>query len=304
MRSNLLNAVLAARAKVDPGSLVGEASRSSRSLDRVWAALSQFERAQLEREVDGLAVRGVRAALLGGSEPLFYSGPLESAGSRVLAVCGPREAGADAVGLARRAAETAADTGVTVLTGDTEGLEAAASRAALDRGGLAVSVLAEGFTPASTRPAPGLVAVTPCAPGRPWSVESAMARNTTIAGLCTALVAICAGSTGATLDVGMRALAAGRPVLAVGATAGTRLLVDYGATAATDEVELAWWLQTRAGTHLGTGRPHGVTTTVAPAARPASTMRTDRVRGCEAATRPAAGSRPSRHRAAPAWSTG
>jgi hypothetical protein len=69
-----------------------------------------------------------------------------------------------------------------------------------------------------------------------------MACNATIARLCTLLVAICAGSTGATLDAGVRALAAGRPVLAVGATAGSRLLVAYGATAAVDEIELTWWL--------------------------------------------------------------
>ena len=301
MRSNILNAVLASRALVG-----GAGPRTSTSLDRVWTSLSQFERAQLEREADALTASGVRAALLGVADPLFYSGPLESAGAQVLAVCGPREADGEAIRLARRAAEAAAAAGVTVLSGDTDGLEAAALRAALDRGGLAVSVLAEGFTTAAARPEPGLVAVTPCAPGRRWSVESAMARNATIAGLCTALVAICAAGTGATLDAGMRALDAGRPVLALGPTAGTRLLVDYGATAATDEVELAWWLQTRTGTHLGTGRPHGVATPAVAAAsalgRAAGAVRTDRARSCEAVIRPAAG-RPTWHRTARRWST-
>jgi len=79
-------------------------------------------------------------------------------------------------------------------------------------------------------------------PGLPWSIDTAMARNATLAGLCTALVAVAAASTGTTVDAGQRALAAGKPVLAVGDTAGSRLLVDHGATPARDHVELAWWL--------------------------------------------------------------
>ena len=94
---------------------------------------------------------------------------------------------------------------------------------------------------------PRHVTVSPCAPGQPWSVDATLARNAVIAELCTALVAVAASGTGATLDAGMRALAAGKPVLAIGATSGSRLLVDYGATAASDELELAWWLNTRLG---------------------------------------------------------
>lgn len=263
-------------------------------MERLWSALSSFERAQLEREVDALSARGVRATLMGGVEPLFYLGPLESSGPRVLAVLGPREARPEAVSLARHAATAAAAAGLTVLSGDTEGLEAAALRAAVARGGLAVSVLAEGFAPTVERPEPGLVRVTPCAPTMRWSVESAMARNATIAGLCTAMIAVDAAGTGATLDAGMRALAAGRPVLAVGATAGCRLLVDYGATAATDEIELAWWLQQRAGTDLGTG--FGASLRHALGADSTTTLPhgavATRLRGCEAPVRTYAGSRP------------
>jgi DNA processing protein len=281
MCSNMLAAVLASR------SLGGSRPRSARSVDRLWAAMSPFERVQLEREVESLTTRGVRATLMGGVEPLFYLGPLESAGSRVLAVLGPREARPESVRLARHAATVAVASGTAVLSGDAGGLEAEALRSALDSGGLAISVLAEGFSSTVRRPERGLVRVTPCAPGMSWTVESAMARNATIAGLCTALVAVDAAGTGATLDAGMRALAAGRPVLAVGATAGSRLLVDYGAMAATDEVELAWWLQTRTGTDLGTGfgtgRPAAVDV-VAPAVTGVAVA--TRFRGCEVPVRP------------------
>lgn len=260
MCSNLLGAVLAAR------SLRGGCPpRGARSLDRLWAALSPFERAQLERDVATLTAHGVRATIGGGVEPLFYLGPLESCGPGVLAVLGPREARPEAVRLAGYAGAAAAVAGLTVLSGDTAGVEAAALRSALDRGGRAVSVLAEGFAPTPERPESGLVRVTPCAPGISWSIESAMARNATIAGLCTALVALDAAATGATLDAGMRALAAGRPVLALGATAGTRLLVDYGATAATDEIELMWWLQARTGSDLGTAARFPQAVDVVPA---------------------------------------
>jgi predicted Rossmann fold nucleotide-binding protein DprA/Smf involved in DNA uptake len=159
--------------------------------------------------------------------------------------------------VAEAAARWAAATGATVIAADTDGPERAAVRAALDAGGLAVSVLAEGIrraepsrgraveATAALSTGAAHVVLSPCAPEQPWSVDAAMACNATIARLCTALVAIRAGGTGATLDAGMRVLAAGRPVLAVGATAGSRLLVDYGATAAVDEVELMWWLGTR-----------------------------------------------------------
>jgi len=230
MRSNLGCAVLAART-----------GARRRSLDLVWAALSPAERAHLEREVDALDSDGVRAEWAGDT-PLFYAGPLESIGPRVLAVCGARELRQDGVRLAERAARGAVAAGATVIAGDTEGAETAAVATALRHGGLAVSVLAEGIRQAPSRPEAGLVTVSPSAPDQPWSVDAAMARNATIARMCTALVAIGAGGTGATLDAGMRALAAGRQVLAVGATAGSRLLVDYGATAALDEVELTWWL--------------------------------------------------------------
>lgn len=233
MRSNLEYALLASRTGTAPG---------HRTLDQLWKALSRFERAQLEREAAALAGAGVRVASVGGDWPLFHCGPYELLGEQLVAVCGPAQAPPDAVRLAEVTARAAVDRGAAVVTGDTAGPEAAAHAAAVAAGGLAVTVLAEGMAPAAGQ---RHVVVSRCAPGQPWSVDAAMARNATIADLCTTLVAVCAAGSGATIDAGMRALAAGRPVLAVGATPGSRLLVDYGAVAAVDEVELLWWLDTR-----------------------------------------------------------
>ncbi|HEY0637984.1 MAG TPA: DNA-processing protein DprA [Pseudonocardiaceae bacterium] len=251
MRSNMLDAVLASRT----------GARRGRSLDRVWAAMTPFERGYVERQVAAQRAAGVRCTLIGGTEPLFYSGPLADAGTRVLAVIGQRDGSGDAVRLAERAARSAATAGVTVLSGDGEGPERAALAAAVQAGGLAITVLAEGFgphgatSPSWVRHPVRLVSVTPCGPCQPWSMDTALARNATIAGLCTAMVVINPAGSGAVLDAAMRALAAGRPVLAVGQTPGAHLLVDYGAVPATDEIELAWWLHTRVGTRPRAPRP-------------------------------------------------
>lgn len=251
MRSIIESVLLAAR--------VGTAWRRG-SLERVWATLTPFERAKLAHEADDLSACGIQAAFSQSGEPVFYTGPYGSIGPRVLAVCGPSAASGcaasgTAVELAEQAARWAVGTGATVVASDIGGSDSAAVRAALDAGGLAISVLAEGFgdgTAGSADPhgqssgvAARHITLSPCAPGQPWSVDTAMACNATIAYLCTAMVAVDAANTGATLDAGMRALGAGRPVLAVGATPGSRLLVDYGSTAAIDEIELMWWLSTQ-----------------------------------------------------------
>lgn len=246
MRSSLIAAILATS--------TGAAPRP-RSLDLVWAALSPTQRMRFEREAARLASEGVQATPLAEGPPLFHTGLLGAVGRHVLAVCAAPGA-VSGVTLARRAAQVAVGRGVAVLAGDTDGPEAAAVQAALECGGYALSVLAQGIRLAPAAAAPGLVTVSPCAPDQPWSMDAAMARNAAVVRLCTALVAIGAGNTGATLDVAMRALVAGRPVLAVGATPGSRLLVDYGADAAADELELVWWLErlVLAASHQETGR--------------------------------------------------
>jgi DNA processing protein len=264
MRLNLVRAVFAAHG----GRRVNRLLRrhGPAELDRLMALMRPDERITFDRQADTLHASRVHAVLLGDAgyprvlaespdapAALFHAGPIELLGRPVLAVCGAHEGGGVGDGkliAAKTAARIAVDSGLAVVSGDLGGVGGAAVLGALRRGGTAGVVLAEVIGQGRRGDLPGGAALDPdrlviasqVPPGLPWSIDTAMARNATLAGLCTALVAVAAGSTGATIDAGQRALAAGKPVLAVGDTAGSRLLVDHGATPARDHVELAWWL--------------------------------------------------------------
>jgi predicted Rossmann fold nucleotide-binding protein DprA/Smf involved in DNA uptake len=260
MRSNLVKAILAARGGRRVGGLLRR--HGPTVLDRLMARMRPDERAAFDRQAGTLQAWRVRAVLLGdaGYPPtlagspdapaaLFHIGPIELLGRPALAVCGAHEGDDGELIAAKTAARIAVDSGLAIVSGDWGGVGGAAVLAALRHGGTAGVVLAE-VIGQRRHDLPGdpqvdsdrLVMVSQVPPGLPWSVDTAMARNATLAGLCTALVAVAAGSTGATIDAGQRVLAAGKPVLAVGDTPGSRLLVDHGATPARDHIELAWWL--------------------------------------------------------------
>src|SRR5215470_8438953 len=261
MRSNIARAILAARGGRRVNWLLRR--HGPAVLDRLMALMRPDERATFDRLAGTLQAWHVRAVLLGdaGYPPalaespdapaaLFHVGPIELLGRPVLAVCGAHEGADGELVAAKTAARIAADSGLAVVSGDRGGVGGAAVSPALRCGGTAGVVLAEvigqgwrGGLPGDAAPdSDRLVMVSQVPPGLPWSIDTAMARNATLAGLCTALVAVAAGSTGGTIDAGQRALAAGKPVLAVGDTAGSRMLVDHGATPARDHIELAWWL--------------------------------------------------------------
>jgi predicted Rossmann fold nucleotide-binding protein DprA/Smf involved in DNA uptake len=173
---------------------------------------------------------------------LCYRGPIELVGA-ALAICGPPDAGPAAFVVAREAARLAVLAGYAVASGSGRGVDIAVLNAAGQHGGVRVRVLAEGIRHSGREAdGPGSVVVSQFPPERPWSVGTALASNATLAGLCDAMVVVAAASVGSALDAGMRALALGRPVLAVGDTLGSRLLVDYGAAPARDALELGWWL--------------------------------------------------------------
>lgn len=244
MRSSLACAVMSTR----------YGSRAARLLCTYGrAALPSGQRVELDREVDQLTERGVEAVLLGDPgypsrlaacpappAALFYAGRIELVDRPTLAVSGAPEADGTALSLAAQAARLAVEAGMGVVTGGTRGVDSAAAAAAAS-GGVCTTVLAEGIRYRGPD-LDGRVTISEFPSDQAWTVGAAMARNATIVGLSDALVAIGAGSTGGTLDAGLRALALGRPVLAIGRGSGSRLLVDYGATAAADAVELVWWL--------------------------------------------------------------
>jgi DNA processing protein len=189
---------------------------------------------------------------------LCYRGPVELVGA-VLGICGPADAGPALLAVVREAARLAVLAGYAVASGTGRGVDIAALSAAERHGGVCVTVLPEGIRHARPEgPGGSSVVVSQFLPDEPWSVGAAMAGNATLAALSDALVAAGPASAGGALDVGMRALALGRPVLAVGDTAGSRLLVDYGATPARDAVELGWWLSRLPASDLAAaGRPAG-----------------------------------------------
>lgn len=256
MRSNLARALLVSHGGRRVNTLLRR--HGPAALDRLMAAMRPDEMAALDRQAGSLQARRVRAVLLGdplyppmladspdAPSALFHAGSVELLHRPVLAVCGGHEGGDGELVAANTAAAIAAGGGMTVVSGDPGGVGGAAVSAAMGHGGGAGVVLAEALGPAASGALPdsgSLVVVSQFPPGLPWSVDTAMARNATLAGLCAALVAVAAGSTGGTVDAGQRALAAGKPVLAVGDTPGNRLLVDHGATPARDRIELAWWL--------------------------------------------------------------
>jgi predicted Rossmann fold nucleotide-binding protein DprA/Smf involved in DNA uptake len=264
MRSNEARAIFAARGGRRVNWLLRRYGPAE--LDRLMALMRPDEMAVFDRQAGTLQAWHVQAVLLGDAgypralaespqapAALFHVGPIELLKSPVLAVCGAHEGGGAGDGeliAAKTAARIAVDSGLAVVSGDRGGVGGAAVLAALRSGGTAGVVLAEmvgrgmrGGLPHDARAdSDRLVTMSQVPPGLPWSIDTAMARNATLAGLCTALVAVAAGSTGGTIDAGQQALAAGKPVLAVGDTAGSRLLVDHGATPARDHIELAWWL--------------------------------------------------------------
>jgi DNA processing protein len=229
-------------------------------LDRLLADMRPHELAALERQAESLHARRVRAVLIGDEgypaslawspdapPALFHRGPVELLGRPAVAICGANEADDGALVAAEAAARLAVDAGMVVVTGDPVGVAGAALRAAVEHGGRAAVVLPEGIRrirlgePAVDVGSGRVVVLSQFPPEQPWSVGGAMARNATMAALCTAMVAVAPGSTGVTLDAGQRALGAGKPVLTVGDTHGSRLLVDRGATPARDRIELSWW---------------------------------------------------------------
>lgn len=250
------------------------------ALDELAGALPAADRARLASEVDALVQAGISAVCLGepgypgrlaatadGPVALFYRGAIELADRPALAVCGARDGWHRHAEVAAAAAKCAVANGFTVLTGGAKGLDAMAAATALAEDGATVTVLPDGIRNAGTGAPAGIegrtLTLSQFPPSQGWSMDGAMERNTTVVGLAAGLVVIGAGSTGAVLDAGLRALDAGRPVFAVGETRGSQLLVDHGATAVRDHLELTWWLKRLAADLPGRA---------APADRPATPM--------------------------------
>jgi DNA processing protein len=199
-----------------------------------------------ERDVDAVKLGDSRyparlASLKGAPPVLFVWGAVDLLDAPGVGMCGSRHASDKGLQAARICGVEVAKRGLVIISGYAKGVDTETHLAALDSGGKTVIVLAEGilhfkkkraFQKTGLDPHRVLV-VSQFPPAQTWNAGAAMARNLVIAGLGRALVVVEAGETGGTLNAGLRALALGRPVLALhfasGTPPGNELLFGKGA---------------------------------------------------------------------------
>lgn len=158
-------------------------------------------------------------------------------------MCGSRRATDSGLRAARACGEAVASLDLAIVSGYARGVDTETHLAALETGGRTVIVLAEGISHfrqkksfASTGlPEDRVLVVSQFPPSQTWNPGAAMTRNRVITGLSEALIVIEAGDRGGTLDAGLQALSAGRPVLALEFKSmptppGNELLFAKGAT--------------------------------------------------------------------------
>ncbi|MGH4018628.1 MAG: DNA-processing protein DprA [Pseudonocardiaceae bacterium] len=229
-------------------------SGGAEALAHVYRQLPPVLRGHVDEEAESLAAAGITALTLGqdGYPPLLASIPqappaLFIAGdrrlllSRCLGMCGSRRASVEGLRAAHACGDEVARVGLTVVSGYARGVDMEAHRATLMAGGRTVAVLPEGIAGFMRRhwqdmdewEPDRVTAVSQFSPTQPWSVGTAMARNTSIVGLSLGLVVVEAGEKGGTLNAGHRALSAGRPVFTLQfgheTPPGNQLLIERGA---------------------------------------------------------------------------
>jgi DNA processing protein len=253
-RATLALAVAAARYARSPARLAAQARKSGTAVFAEHLdSLDPTTQARVSQEADELEADGVAAVLLGSegypvrlsavrSAPpvLFYTGSPGLLTQPGIGMCGARTAGEESLRAATACAEVAADAGLTVISGYARGVDVAAHVATLRAGGGTIVVLPEGIRRFRVKrgafsdawdPTRVLV-VSQFSPSQSWNPGGAMARNTVILGLGLGLVVVAAGENGGTLDAGLRALEANRPVIALEfaeAPIGNSILLRKGA---------------------------------------------------------------------------
>jgi DNA processing protein len=254
-------------------------------------ALTPARRSQAEADqrvvLEQLITHGIDALLpdddrypapLRGPRPrapaLFSWGRQDLLNRPAVGMCGSRDASPRGLDAAAACGEEVARAGFTIVSGYARGVDTETHLAALREGGVTIIVLAEGilhFKP--KRAFNGLpfdeehvLVVSQFPPQQAWASWAAMARNQVIVSASRALVVIEAGERGGTLDAGLHALRAGRPlfVLDLGddAPPGNRRLLKQGATAVHTRKELRDLLHDRVSANGGSIRQLQMTDTL------------------------------------------
>ncbi len=229
-------AVLAARAKVDPASV----------LERITGA-----GAQVVTVLDNAYPRILRE--IPGPPPVLYvRGSLQTEEEPTVAIVGTRRATSYGREATTRIASDLAAAGVTIVSGLAKGIDGYAHRAALDAGGRTIAVMASGvdlvYPPEHRQLAERIVEsgalISDYPPGTKPDAPNFPARNRIISGLSLATVVVEAPTrSGALITVGFAA-DQGRDVYAVpgsilsNASEGTNKLLRQGATPLTSAADL------------------------------------------------------------------
>jgi predicted Rossmann fold nucleotide-binding protein DprA/Smf involved in DNA uptake len=238
------------------GSTVSEAERVA-SLLEAGAALA-FELERLEQEGfrvlspfdDGYPERLVTRLRDQAPPVLVAAGPISLLEQEGIGIVGSRDVSPAGVTVARAAAELAAGSGLSVVSGGARGVDQQAMAAAYQAGGTVVGVLAESLLRRVRDPETRRVIgegsaclITPYKPDSGFSVANAMGRNKLVHALSRVTLVVASDlETGGTWEGAKEALGRGYGRVAVwtgeGAGPGNRALVRIGATPLGDVDEL------------------------------------------------------------------
>lgn len=236
------------------------------ALHHVLEQLDSRTRSGVRDEAARLADRGVTAVLRGSTKyprlldflenappALFVLGNTSLLSKSGIGVCGSRNVSDDGLCAAQTCGQMAATQDLVSVSGYARGVDMATHVSTLEHGGTTIIVLPEGIQDFKVKrgkistvwdPSRTLV-VSQFSPTQPWTTGGAMTRNNVIIGLSLALVVVEAGETGGTLAAGKRALELGRRVIALEfarTPRGSSILVERGAVAARDKIELGSFL--------------------------------------------------------------
>lgn len=236
------------------------------ALHHVLEQLDNRTRSSVRDEAARLADQGVTAILRGSTKyprlldllenapPAFFAlGNTSLLSKPDIGVCGSRNVSDEGLCAAQTCGQIAATQGLVSVSGYTKGVDMATHVSTLEHGGSTIIVLPEGIQNFKVKrgeistvwdPNRTLV-VSQFSPTQPWTTGGAMTRNNVIIGLSLALVVVEAGEAGGTLAAGKRALELGRRVIALEfarTSRGNSMLVERGAVAARDKIELGSFL--------------------------------------------------------------
>ncbi len=180
-----------------------ESVRLLKLLDRAPELLSVLERygrygVHIVTRADEEYPGPLLSKLGGSSPPVFYfAGSLELLGRPAIGVVGSRNAGAEALDIAKQVAARLADTGYALVSGGARGVDRAAEDAAAGLGGSVVEFLSDSLLRRLERDETGgllnggrVLLLTAAHPDAGFSAGLAMMRNRYIHALGTATVAI------------------------------------------------------------------------------------------------------------------